>query len=120
MAYPRSVDLMGLSLMTSRTKALLLERQSIGKSARSLAPQNARVGRHSHFPSVSSWLCRMGTNMLSQIATDQNISPRRSAKSLQTPGIAAVWLIFYLVALHIAISSPVVSAAIEFAALIAE
>ena len=60
--------------------------------------------------------------MLSQIATDQNISLRHSAENAiaANSGIAAVWLIFYLVALGIAISSPVMSAAIEFAALIAE
>ena len=61
--------------------------------------------------------------MLSQIATDQNISRRCSAENAQSPlnsGIAAVWLIFYVVALGIAISSPLISAAVEFAALIAE
>jgi hypothetical protein len=60
--------------------------------------------------------------MPSQIATDQNISRRYSAENAiaANSGIAAVWLIFYLVALGIAISSPVMSAAIEFAALIAE
>jgi hypothetical protein len=58
--------------------------------------------------------------MLSRIATDQDI-PRHSAESgtVADSGIAAVWLIFYLVALAIAISSPLMSAAIEFSALIA-
>ena len=60
--------------------------------------------------------------MLSQITTDQNISRRHSAENAiaANSGIAAVWLIFYLVALGIAISSSVMSAAIEYAALIAE
>ena len=60
--------------------------------------------------------------MLSQIATDQAIPQQHSAESASAgdSGIAAVWLIFYLVALGIALSSPVMSAAIEFAALIAE
>jgi len=60
--------------------------------------------------------------MLSQIATDQAIPQRHSAEiaSAADSGIAAVWLIFYLVALGIALSSPLISAAIEFAALIAE
>ena len=59
--------------------------------------------------------------MLSQIATDQAIPQQHSAESASAAdsGIAAVWLI-YLVALGIALSSPVMSAAIEFAALIAE
>jgi hypothetical protein len=58
--------------------------------------------------------------MLSQIAADQDI-PQHSAENATAAdsGIAAVWLIFYLVALGIAISSPLMSAAIEFAALIA-
>ncbi len=56
--------------------------------------------------------------MLSQIATDQAIPQQHSAESASAAdsGIAAVWLIFYLVTL----SSPLMSAAIEFAALIAE
>ena len=60
--------------------------------------------------------------MLSQTATDQAIPQRHSAESASAAdsGIAAVWLIFYLVALGIALSSPLISAAIEFAALIAE
>jgi hypothetical protein len=60
--------------------------------------------------------------MLSQTATDQAIPQRYSAQSASTAdsGIAAVWLIFYLVALGIALSSPLISAAIEFTALIAE
>ncbi len=59
--------------------------------------------------------------MLSQIATDQAIPQQHSAESASAAdsGIAAVWLI-YLVALGIALSSPLMSAAIEFAALIAE
>lgn len=58
--------------------------------------------------------------MLSQIATDQAIPQQHSAESARAAdsGIAAVWLIFYLVALGIALSSPSMSAAIEFAALI--
>jgi len=58
--------------------------------------------------------------MLSRIVTDQDI-PQHSAETgtAADSGIAAVWLIFYLVALAIAISSPLMSAAIEFAALIA-
>ena len=58
--------------------------------------------------------------MLSQIATDQAIPQQHSAQSASAAdsGIAAVWLIFYLVALRIALSSPLMSAAIEFAALI--
>ena len=57
--------------------------------------------------------------MLSQIATDQAIPQQHSAESASAgdSGIAAVWLI-YLVALGIALSSPLMSAAIEFAALI--
>jgi hypothetical protein len=57
--------------------------------------------------------------MLSQIATDQAIPQQHSAESARAAdsGIAAVWLI-YLVALGIALSSPLMSAAIEFAALI--
>jgi len=60
--------------------------------------------------------------MLSQIATDQNIPQQHSAESAAgaDSGIAALWLIFYLLALGIAISSPLISAAIEFSALIAE
>ncbi len=60
--------------------------------------------------------------MLPQIATDQAIPQRHSAESAGAAdsGIAAVWLIFYLVALGIALSSPLMAAAIEFAALIAQ
>lgn len=60
--------------------------------------------------------------MLTQITTGQKLSPRRSTEPAVTaePGIATVWLIFYVVALGIAISSPLISAAIEFAALTAE
>jgi len=35
-------------------------------------------------------------------------------------GIATLWLVFYVIALGVAISSPMISRAIEFAALTAE
>ena len=60
--------------------------------------------------------------MLSQIATDQAIPQQHSAESASAADSEnrRCWLIFYLVALRIALSSPLMSAAIEFAALIAE
>ncbi len=60
--------------------------------------------------------------MLTQIATGQKLSRRCGAETAVTAefGIATVWLVFYVVALGIAISSPLISAAVEFAALTAE
>jgi hypothetical protein len=57
--------------------------------------------------------------------TDIRISPnsslRRDAEgSYAESGIATLWLVFYAIALGVAISSPLISRAIEFAALTAE
>ncbi|HVQ78455.1 MAG TPA: hypothetical protein VMS82_00640 [Pseudolabrys sp.] len=60
--------------------------------------------------------------MLTQISTHQNLSQQRSAEnaSAADSGIAMLWLVFYLMALGLAVSSPLISSAIEFAALITE
>jgi hypothetical protein len=47
--------------------------------------------------------------------------PRRDAEgSNADSGIATLWLVFYVIALGVAISSPLISRAIEFAALTAD
>jgi hypothetical protein len=60
--------------------------------------------------------------MLTQISTDQNLSQQPSAENAiaADSGIAMLWLVFYLMALGLAVSSPLILSAIEFAALIAE
>ena len=60
--------------------------------------------------------------MLTQISTHQNLSQQPSAENAISAdsGIAMLWLVFYLMALGLAVSSPLILSAIEFAALIAE
>jgi hypothetical protein len=59
--------------------------------------------------------------MPTHIRNSRNASPRRNAEgSNAESGIATLWLVFYVIALGVAISSPLISRAIEFAALTAE
>jgi hypothetical protein len=56
--------------------------------------------------------------MPTHIRNSRNASPRRGADA--ESGIATLWLVFYVIALGGAISSPLISRAIEFAALTAD
>jgi hypothetical protein len=60
--------------------------------------------------------------MPTHISADQNALRRRISEnpSPAESGIAWVWLVFYVLALGVAISSPMVSRMIEFAALTGE
>ena len=51
--------------------------------------------------------------MLTQISTHQNLSQQRSAENAiaADSGIAMLWLVFYLMALGLAVSSPLISSA---------
>ncbi|MGB9317552.1 MAG: hypothetical protein WCB62_21375 [Pseudolabrys sp.] len=55
--------------------------------------------------------------MLTQISTHQNLSQQPSAENAiaADSGIAMLWLVFYLMALGLAVSSPLILSAIEFA-----
>ena len=56
--------------------------------------------------------------MPTHIRSGRDASPRQRAESSHAEsGIATLWLVFYVVALGVAISSPLISRAIEFAAL---
>ena len=56
--------------------------------------------------------------MPTHIRNSRNASPRQNAESSNAEsGIATLWLVFYVIALGVAISSPLISRAIEFAAL---
>jgi len=57
--------------------------------------------------------------MPTHIRNSRNASPRQGAEdSGAESGIATLWLVFYVIALGVAISSPLISRAIEFAALL--
>jgi hypothetical protein len=59
--------------------------------------------------------------MPTHIRNSRNASRRRDAEgSNAESGIATLWLVFYVIALGVAISSPLISRAIEFAALTAD
>ena len=59
--------------------------------------------------------------MPTHIRNSRNASPRRGAEGSDAEsGIATLWLVFYVIALGGAISSPLISRAIEFAALTAD
>jgi len=59
--------------------------------------------------------------MPTHIRNSRNASLRRDVEGSNTEsGIATLWLVFYVIALGVAISSPLISRAIEFAALTAE
>jgi hypothetical protein len=59
--------------------------------------------------------------MPTHIRNSRNASSRRDAEgSNAESGIATLWLVFYIIALGVAISSPLISRAIEFAALTAD
>jgi hypothetical protein len=60
--------------------------------------------------------------MPTRIGPRQNYSRRQDAKNSNRAeyGIASIWLVFYVLALGAAISSPMISRVIEFAALTAE
>jgi len=61
--------------------------------------------------------------MPTRIDAGQNSSHRRGkqgSNSCTESGIATLWLVFYALALGVAISSPLISRAIEFAALTAD
>ena len=56
--------------------------------------------------------------MPTHIRNGRNASPRRNAEGSNAESdIATLWLVFYVIALGVAISSPLISRAIEFAAL---
>jgi hypothetical protein len=60
--------------------------------------------------------------MPTYIGDSQNPSHRQGKENSNhaESGIATVWLVFYVLALGIALSSPLISSAIEFAAVTAE
>jgi hypothetical protein len=59
--------------------------------------------------------------MPTHIRNSRNALPRRDAEgSNADSGIATLWLAFYVIALGVTISSPLISRAIEFAALTAD
>jgi len=59
--------------------------------------------------------------MPTHIRNSRNASRRRDAEgSNADSGIATLWLAFYVIALGVTISSPLISRAIEFAALTAD
>jgi hypothetical protein len=60
--------------------------------------------------------------MPTQIGTSQSYSRRQGTESSNRAdyGIASIWLVFYVLALGVAISSPLISRVIEIAALTAE
>ena len=59
--------------------------------------------------------------MPTHIRNSRNASPRQGADGSNAESdIATLWLVFYVIALGVAISSPLISRAIEFAALTAD
>jgi hypothetical protein len=59
--------------------------------------------------------------MPTRISAGQKSSHRRDTEGFnRESGIATLWLVFYVLVLGVAISSPLISNAIEFAALTAE
>jgi len=59
--------------------------------------------------------------MPTHIRNSRSASPRLGTEgSNAESGIATLWLVFYVIALGVAISSPLISRAIEFAALTAD
>jgi hypothetical protein len=61
--------------------------------------------------------------MPTHIDSGQDSSHRQGTESLnrvEPSGVATLWLVFYMLALGVVISSPLISRAIEFAALTSE
>jgi hypothetical protein len=66
-------------------------------------------------------LAKRRSMMPTHIRNSRDASSRRGAESSNAEsGIATLWLVFYAIALGVAISSPLISRAIEFAALTAD
>jgi hypothetical protein len=90
-------------------------------NARHRQPSQNRRQLYQHLKKMGATSCKTETIVPTNIRAGQRSSDwRGTERSNDAESIATLWLVFYMLALGVAISSPFISRAIEFAALTAQ